>query len=121
MANNSNKLKDTLRNDFLNTISEYLEGKGEEVLRTASNKVAIPCVDTEGGEHFMVITFTIPSGTRDGEEYDGYDEAEAYKFSLAEKAEKARLAAEKKERKIAQDKAAREAKAAARAAKKEKA
>ena len=117
MATNSNKLKDALRANFLDTITAFLTEKGEDVLRTASNKIAVPCVDSEGGEHFMVITFTVPNGTRDGDEYDGYDEAEAYKFSLEEKAEKARLAAEKKARKIAQDKAAREARAAAKAKK----
>ena len=86
------------------------------MLRTNSNEFALPCVDEEGNEEFIVLTFKVPTGSRDGEAYDGYGEAEAFEMKATEKAEKAKEAAEKKARKVERDKAQREAKAKAKAA-----
>ena len=92
------------------------EEEGEEVLRVKSNEIAIPTVDEEGNEEFMVITFKVPTGSRDdGEAYDGYGVAEQYAQSVAEKEAKAKADAEKKAKKIERDKAQREAKAKAKA------
>lgn len=79
-----------------------------EVLRVASNKLAIPSVNENGTEVYVVLTISIPKGSRDGEAYDGYAEAEDYAFKQSEKV---RIAAERKaekEKKIAADKAKRE-------------
>jgi len=124
MTNSKKALREALREKYMDAISKFLEGADEEVLVTKSNEIAIPCVDAEGNDEFVVVTFKVPTGSRDGDPYDGYDMAEAYKEHVAAKAEKAKAAAEAKARKIARDKAEREAKAKARAeakAKKEEA
>ena len=86
---------------IINTFKNFLEGQGEEVLQTASNELAIPVVDTEGGEHFIVITVKVPTGSRDGDAYDGYAVAQDY----AMKCEERKAKAEEKARKDAERKA----------------
>ena len=108
-------LHEALRNRFMGDIKAFLEERGEEVLRTNSNEFALPCVDDEGNDEFIVLTFKVPTGSRDGEAYDGYGEADAYTAKVAEKAEKAAKSAEAKAKKIARDKAEAEAKAKAKA------
>ena len=118
MATVSRKaLREALRADYLAKVIALFEGAGEEVLRTGSQEIAMPCVDADGNDDFVVITVKVPTGERGegGAAYDGYGEAEAYAMKVAEKAEKARLAAEKKAAKIAKDAAEREARAKAKA------
>ena len=117
MAKSKKQLHEGIRNKFMTAVIGWLtEDEGEEVLRVKSNEIAIPTVDEEGNEEFMVITFKVPTGSRDdGEAYDGYGVAEQYAQSVAEKEAKAKADAEKKARKIERDKAQREAKAKAKA------
>ena len=107
MASNRNKNREELRTRYLSGILEHLETVGEEVLRTNSNEIAIPCLDADGYEEWVVITFKVPTGSRKGEAYDGYSLAEDYVFKQKLKAEKAIAAAKAKEKKIAKDKAKR--------------
>lgn len=116
MAKSKKQLHEALRKKFLAHITEVLTNEGEEVLLTKSNEISIPTLDEDGNEEFVVITFKVPTGSRDdGEAYDGYAIAEQYAESVTAKAEKQKAEAEKKARKIARDKAMREAKAKARA------
>ena len=116
MATTSKKsLHDALRAKYIERVSKFLADAGEEVLVTGSNEIALPCVDSEGNDEFIVLTFKVPTGSRDGDPYDGYSMAEDFKMKSAEKAEKAKIAAEKKAKKIAQDKKMREEKARAKA------
>ena len=117
MAKTKKVLHEGIRNKFMETIVGYLEKElGEEVLRVKSNEIAIPTLDEDGNDEWCVITFKVPTGSRDdGEAYDGYGMAEQYTEHEAEKAEKAAKAKAEKERKIARDKAQREAKAKAKA------
>ena len=116
MAKSRKQLHEALRNKFLTHFAELLTAEGEEVLRTKSNEISIPTLDEEGNEEFVVITFKVPTGSRDdGEAYDGYGVAQQYAESVADKEAKARAEAEKKAKKIARDKAQREQKAKARA------
>ena len=116
MATTSKKsLHDELRAKYVERVSKFLADAGEEVLVTGSNEIALPCVDSEGNDEFIVLIFKVPTGSRDGDAYDGYSMAEHFKIKSAEKAEKARIAAEKKAKKIAQDKKMREEKAKAKA------
>ena len=121
MATSKKSLNDAIRSKYIALVSEYLTNAGEEVLVTGSNEVAIPTVDSEGNENFLVLTFKVPTGSRDGDPYDGYSLAEDYAFKCKEKAEKAKVSAEKKAAKIAKDKAEREAKAKAKAEREAKA
>jgi hypothetical protein len=116
MAMTKKELHEGIRNKYLALITEYLTKADEEVLRVKSNEIAVPTLDEEGNEEFIVITFKVPTGSRDdGEAYDGYGMAEQYAESMVAKQEKAKAEAEKKARKIAKDKAMREQRAKAKA------
>lgn len=97
----------TLRNDMIDTLTNLLVGEGEDVLRVKSNEISIPFVTEDGEEGYYVLTVKIPTGSRDGDAYDGYAEAEDYALKLKEKAEKAKEKAKAKAEKIAKDKARR--------------
>lgn len=120
MATSKKSLNEKLRYRYLNLISDYLHSQDEEVLVTGSNEICIPCVDEEGNDEFLVITFKVPTGSRDGDAYDGYALAQEYEMKCKEKMEKAKESAKKKAEKIERDKAVREARAKAKAERKTK-
>ena len=99
------QLDEEIKVRFLEGVSEHLTNVGEEVLRVGSNELALPVVDSEGEERWLVLTFKVPTGSRDGEAYDGYSMKQDYEMKLQEKAEKAAEKAKKAEK----DKAKREA------------
>ena len=101
---------DEVRNEIITKVSEVLSGMDYEVLVLGSQKIGIPIVNANKDEAYLTITFAVPTGSRDGEAYDGHAEAESYRITQAEKTEKAKEAARKKAAKIAKDKVAREAK-----------
>ena len=103
--------QDALRQRYVEVIKKALSDLGEEVLQTGSNTIAIPCVDDNGDEQFCCFTIKVPTGSRDGEPYDGYGEAESYEMGCKQKAEKAAADAKKKAAKIARDEAMRAKKA----------
>ena len=115
MATSKKTLHDNLRTAFLEKVTEALKAAGEDVLRTGSNEISIPTLDAEGNDEYIIVTVKVPTGSRDGEPYDGYAMEAEYKRKVAERAEKARKTAEAKAKKIAKDKAEREAKAKAKA------
>ena len=107
MAKTAKVLNDEIKVRFLEGVAEHLSNVGEEVLRVGSNEIALPVVDEDGNEKWLVLVFKVPTGSRDGDAYDGYSMAEDYKMKQEEKAAKAKEKAEK----AAKDKAKREAKA----------
>lgn len=109
MAKTAKVLNEEIKVRFLKGVSEHLTQCGEEVLRTGSNEVAIPVLDEDGNEKWLGLIFKVPTGSRDGDAYDGYSMAEDYKMKLRERAEKQAA----KDAKAAADKAKREAKAKA--------
>ena len=106
MAKTTKVLNEEIKARFLAGVAEHLEQVGEEVLRVGSNEIALPVVDEDGNEKWMVITFKVPTGSRDGDAYDGYSMAEDYKMSLEKKAAKAA----EKEAEAAKKRAKQEAK-----------
>lgn len=110
MADSKKQFREAVRAKYMGMVGAFLLGQNEEVLQVGSNEFAIPCVREDGEEDYVVLTFKMPTGSRDGDGYDGYAMAEDYQFKLAEKAKKAEAAAEAKAKKIARDKATREAK-----------
>ena len=106
MAKTTKALNDEVRAKYISIINDALAAAGEEVLVVASNELAIPVVDSEKNDKWVVLTIKVPTGTRDGEEYDGYSMANDYKIKLANKA----LKAAEKARKAEADKAKRAAK-----------
>lgn len=92
------QLDEAIKGSFLERVSKYLEDTEEEVLRVGSNEIAMPVVDSAGNERWLVLTFKVPTGTRDGDAYDGYSMAEDYEMKCAEKEAKAKVKAEKAEK-----------------------
>ena len=110
MAISNKVLNEQLRNTYLNEIMDYFRDH-DEVLLVKSNEIAIPCVDAEDNEKWIVITVKVPTGADKGREpYNGYDEAEDYAHKLKEKEIKAQKRKAEKEKKIAHDKKMREEK-----------
>ena len=110
MAKTAKVLNEEIKARFLAGVSEHLEQVGEEVLRVGSNEIALPVVDEDGNEKWMVITFKVPTGSRDGDAYDGYSMAEDWEIKCRLKEETAKKKAEEKAKKIERDKKTRERK-----------
>lgn len=109
---NKAQLETKLRNTYLDLIREMISTKVEtDALAVSASELAIPCLDEEGNEKFVLIKVSIPRGPRDGNggyiPYDGYAVAEDYAQDCAEKAQKKADAEAKKQAKIAKDEKAR--------------
>lgn len=109
-------MREAVRNQYIAQIMKALEAAGEDVGMSASNEFNMPIVLEDGTEDFIVVKVSVPTGSRDGEAYDGYAIRTEYTMKVEEKAIKAKAAAEAKEKKIARDKANREKLAASKAA-----
>ena len=116
----SKKANDALRAQYVQKLIEMFKND-EDVLRTNTGEIAFPVVDAEGEDNWVVISVKIPTGSRDGDAYDGYSMAEDYTMKQTAKEAKAKADAAKKAAKIARDQKMREQKAAAKAAKEAKA
>lgn len=110
MATSKKSLRDSLRTRYMDYVRTALVDLGEDVLVVGSNEYAIPCVDADGNDEFVVITVKVPTGSRDGDAYDGYAMAEEYRMKLVAKAERDKARAEAKAKKIAKDEERRKAK-----------
>lgn len=106
------QLETAIRNDFLTAISTFIsEDRETDVLPVSASELAIPCLDAEGNEKWVLIKVSIPRGTRNGEggydPYDGYYAAEMYQMEQKDKAidkakkeaiKQAKIAADEKKR-----------------------
>lgn len=106
------QLETALRTRFLALVSDSITQELQtDVLPVSASELAIPCLDAEGNEKFVLIKISIPRGTRNGDggydPYDGYAAAEDYALDLEEKANKKAAAEAKKQAKIARDERAR--------------
>lgn len=110
MATNTKQYREAIREEYMEKVKVFLENSKDDVLQVGSNEYAIPVVRGDGEEDYIVLTFKMPTGSRDGDGYDGYALAADYTFKVEEKRKKAEATKAAKEKKIAKDKAAREAK-----------
>ena len=87
------------RDEPLNPIRQTLEGADLEALTVKANVLAVPVVldDEDKTEGTFTITVTYKKGSREGELYDPYTEAQIFREKQAEKAQKAEEARKKKE------------------------
>ena len=102
MAKTQKSLNDELRALWVQRVRDCLSQE-DEVLVVGANELAVPVVDADGNEKWIVLTIKVPTGSRDGDAYDGYAMAEDYQLKLANKAARAA----EKERKATVDKAKR--------------
>ena len=110
MADNKKALREAIREEYMDKIRQYLEFNKDDVLQVGSNEFAIPVVRGDGEEDYLVLTFKMPTGSRDGDGYDGYAMAQDYAFKCNEKRKKEETKKAEKEKKIARDKKKREEK-----------
>lgn len=106
------QLENALRNTYLSLISQTISNEMEtDALPVSASELAIPCLDEEGNEKFVLIKVSVPRGTRNGQggydPYDGYAASEAYLLEQESKAQeravkKAMKDAEKGKRKKAE-------------------
>ena len=107
----ANKMFDSTRDRLMADAKTLFEGLGYDVLRTNSNELCLPILGEDKEEGYLVLTFKIPSGSRDGDPYDGYIIAQDYADRQKAKAEKAEKAKAEKAQKIARDEKMRAEKA----------
>ena len=105
MAKTQKSLNDELRALWVQRVNDCLSQE-DEVLVVGANELAVPVVDADGNEKWIVLTIKVPTGSRDGDAYDGYAMAEDYQLKLANKAAKAA----ERERKTAERQAKTKAK-----------
>lgn len=102
-----------IRADFIGKLTAFFAENGEDVMQIESNMIAFPYVDPNGDEKEVQIKVSVPKKIEEGDTC--YERAAAYKAKVIEKAEGAKAKAEAKAKKIARDKAAREAREKAKA------
>ena len=111
MANSVKAYREAIRIAYMDKVKSYLSNT-DEVLVVGSNEFAIPVVREDGEEDYVVLTFKMPTGSRDGDGYDGYAMAQDYSFKCEEKRKKEEEKRIAKEKKMECDRKAREAKKA---------
>ena len=55
MASDLKKLRENIRAEWMDFLTEMVQRKGDETLLTASNEFAVPVVDHEGSESTRVF------------------------------------------------------------------
>lgn len=101
------KKSEVVKIDFMGKVKEFLESGGETVLQVKSGTFSIPWA-LDGDEGYLNLTFSVPKGTRDGDLFDGYEEAENYRLESEAKAKAKAEREEKKQKKMEKDLLARE-------------
>lgn len=94
---------DKVRENIMEKVGELFRKMDYDVLRTGSQELCIPIIGEGNEEGYLVVTFRVPKGSRDGDIYDGYAMAEDYKMRCEAKAEKKKEADKKKAAKIKRD------------------
>ena len=107
---NKKEAVDNLRKKTLERVTNFFSADGEDAQQTKTGTIMFPAVDEFGAECFVTITVQIPKGSRDGEAYDGYAEAESYRIETKAKQEEKIAKEIAKQKKIERDKKMREEK-----------
>lgn len=107
---NKREAVDNLRSKTLERVTNFFSADGEDAQQTKTGTIMFPAIDELGTECFVTITVQIPKGSRDGEAYDGYAEAESYRIETKAKQEEKIAKEIAKQKKIERDKKMREEK-----------
>ena len=99
------QLETALRNDFLTFVRDMVKEHYEtDVLPVSASELAIPCLDAEDNEKFVLIKVSIPRGTRDGkggyDPYDGYAVAEDYALTCQERQRRKQMTKQRNRRRL---------------------
>ena len=104
------QLRTEARDAMMKRIMQYLINEGDDAMQYDGNAFCVPLVYEDGTEAWAQIKVSIPTGTRDGKQFDGYEEHENFLMEQEEKriaaeeraAEKAKQEAAKKKREEAE-------------------
>ena len=107
---NKKEAVDNLRNKTLERVTNFFSADGEDAQQTKTGAIMFPAIDELGAECFVTITVQIPEGSRDGDPYDGYAEAENYRLETKQKQDEKIAKEAAKQKKIERDKKMREGK-----------
>lgn len=87
-AQMENKLRSDMMNQIIKMVNDVYETDG---LIVSASEIAIPVLDEEGNEKFILVKVSVPRGTRDGMggyiPYDGYVAHDEYAEAVASKAQ----------------------------------
>lgn len=87
-AQMENKLRSDMMNQIIKMVNDVYETDG---LVVSASEIAIPVLDEEGNEKFILVKVSVPRGTRDGMggyiPYDGYAAHDEYTEAVASKAQ----------------------------------
>ena len=75
------------RTNFVNELFNYFSAKGEDCGAITSGSFNFPVVGSDGEEGWVEIVVKVPKGTKT-DEYDGYEQREAYELKLKAAAER---------------------------------
>lgn len=86
------QLENTLRNLMLENVAKMVDSVYEtDALTVSASEIAVPVIDEEGNEKFVLIKVSVPRGTRDGNggyiPYDGYQAHQEYIDEIESKAQ----------------------------------
>lgn len=110
MTKEERKVREDLKAElFAKMLTFAKENLNEDSAQTKSATFMIPVARDEY-EGYLTVTVSAPIGSRAGEAYDGYAEAEDYQEEVRLALEKKAEAERKKQAKIKRDTALREAK-----------
>lgn len=96
-------MREAKKAELLELYRNFAIERGEDARDTGSNVFMFPFCYENGEEDFAKITIQIPTGSRDGEPYDGYGEADSWELKKKEKAIKKEKADKAKAEKIRRD------------------
>lgn len=80
MKKSKRQLNQELRERYIRIVKDALVANGEDVQRVSNGALAFPVVDTNQNEKWVELGFKIPTGSRDGDAYDGYELAAEWVF-----------------------------------------
>lgn len=101
---NVKAMRDAVKAQILSQLMSKFEADGQDVGISGSAELNFPIVLEDGSEDFVVVKVVIPTGSRDGEAYDGYAMREEYELHKKAVAERKQKAAEAKAKKLAKKK-----------------
>ena len=103
------QLRTEARNRELMRLMEFVRNDGEDASQYDGNAFSYPIVYEDGTESWVQVKISIPTGTRDGKQFDGYEEHENFVMEQEEKRIAAEERATEKAKQTAEKKAKQEA------------
>lgn len=104
------QMRTEARENFMKEVMELLQTHKEDItLQYKGNAFSVPRVLENGDEIYIQLAISIPTGTRDGDQFDGYKAHEDYLLDQEAKREAAEERAAKKAKENAERKAKQEA------------